>query len=268
MLKVGIVGCGKIADAHAQQIQRIKGCEIAGACDREPLMARQLADRFPVGRCFSDVSDLLNEARPDVVHITTPPQGHFEIARRCLEAGSHVYVEKPFTLDEAEARKLIALAVERRLKITVGHDDQFSHVARRMRSLIQGGYLGGTPVHMESHYCYELGGSYVAALMADKQHWVRRLPGKLLHNIISHGIARIAEFLTSDSPEVIAHGFTSPFLRKMGETEIVDELRVIVSEDSARLPILRSLRRCVRPFISSACLGRRTGSRWTRMKRP
>jgi predicted dehydrogenase len=54
----------------------------------------------------------------------------------------------------------------------------------------------------------------------------------LLHKIISHGIARIAEFLTSDSPEVIAHGFTSPFLRKMGETEIVDELRVIVSEDS------------------------------------
>src|SRR5579862_5866542 len=232
MLKVAIVGCGKIADAHAQQIQRIRECEIVAVCDREPLMARQLADRFPVRQYFSDLDDLLVEARPDVVHITTPPQGHFEIARQCLAAGCHVYVEKPFTLDEPEAQRLIALALERRLKIIAGHDDQFSHVARRMRSLIQSGYLGGAPVHMESHYCYELGGSYVAALMGDKQHWVRRLPGKLLHNIISHGIARIAEFLTSDSPEVIAHGFTSPFLRKMGETEIVDELRVIISEDS------------------------------------
>jgi predicted dehydrogenase len=52
----------------------------------------------------------------------------------------------------------------------------------------------------------------------------------LLHNIISHGVARIAEFLTTDSPEVIAHGFPSPTLRGMGEHEIVDELRVIISE--------------------------------------
>jgi predicted dehydrogenase len=232
VLKIALVGCGKIADAHAAQIQRLKDCAIVAVCDREPLMARQLADRFPIGQCFSDVGDLLTQARPDVVHITTPPQGHYDIARQCLEAGCHVYVEKPFTLDYAEARKLVTLAQERRLKITAGHDDQFSHVARRMRALVATGYLGGPPVHMESYYVYELGGSYVAALMGDKRHWVRRLPGKLLHNIISHGIARIAEFMTSDAPEVIACGFTSPYLRSLGETEIVDELRVIVSEES------------------------------------
>ena len=48
MLKVAIVGCGKIADAHASQIRRIEGCEIVGVCDREPLMAKQLYERFPV----------------------------------------------------------------------------------------------------------------------------------------------------------------------------------------------------------------------------
>jgi predicted dehydrogenase len=53
----------------------------------------------------------------------------------------------------------------------------------------------------------------------------------LLHNVISHGIARIAEFLVGDSPRVIAHGFSSPMLRRMGENEIVDELRVIISEE-------------------------------------
>src|SRR5205807_2577751 len=110
MLKVAIIGCGKIADAHASQIQRIDGCEIVGVCDREPLMARQLYERFPVGRHFSDVGELLGETGPDVVHITTPPQSHHELATRCLESGSHVYVEKPFTVNASEARSLIALA--------------------------------------------------------------------------------------------------------------------------------------------------------------
>ncbi len=94
------------------------------------------------------------------------------------------------------------------------------------------GFLGGSPVHMESYYCYEIGRSgYAGALLGDDRHWVRRLPGKLLHNIISHGIARIAEFLTTASPHVIAYGFTSPMLKRMGEKEIVDELRVIISEE-------------------------------------
>lgn len=232
MLKVAIVGCGKIADSHASQIQRIQGCEMVGVCDREPLMARQLFDRFPVKQHFSDLQQLLNEARPDVVHVTTPPESHFGLAKLCLEAGCHVYLEKPFTLDAHETEKLIALANEKKLKITAGHDDQFTHVARRMRALVQSGFLGGGPVHMESYYCYELANSpYVAALLGDKRHWVRRLPGKLLQNIISHGIARIAEYLTSDSPQVVAHGFISPFLKKMGEREIIDELRVIISDE-------------------------------------
>ena len=52
-----------------------------------------------------------------------------------------------------------------------------------------------------------------------------------MHNIISHGIARIAEFLISDSPQVIAYGFVSPLLKRMDESEIIDELRVIICEE-------------------------------------
>src|SRR4029077_6102855 len=120
MLKVAIVGCGRIADAHASQIQRISGCEIVGVFDREPLMARQLYERFPVKRYFSDLAELLSDAQPDVFHITTPPDSHFDVARVCLEGGCHVYVEKPFTVDEPQARRLIALADEKARKITVG----------------------------------------------------------------------------------------------------------------------------------------------------
>jgi predicted dehydrogenase len=232
MLKVAIVGCGKIADDHAEQIQRIAGCEMVGACDRELLMAKQFAQRFPVKKAYHDLGEMLSDAKPDVVHITTPPQSHFSLAKTCLEAGSHVYVEKPFTLYEEDARKLLAFADARGLKVTAGHDDQFRHSARVVRKLIQEGYLGGPPVHMESYFCYELGrGGFAGALLNDKNYWVRKLPGGLLHNIISHGIARIAEHFTSDAPTVIAHGFISPFLRSTGETELVDELRVILSEE-------------------------------------
>jgi predicted dehydrogenase len=130
-----------------------------------------------------------------------------------------------------EANTLVEIANDRSLKLTVGHDDQFRHVARRMRALVRTGYLG-LPVHMEASYCYNLDDpTYAKTLLGDSRHWVRRMPGKLLHNIISHGIARIAEFLTSDSPQVIAHGFVSPFLKSIGETDIVDELRVIISAD-------------------------------------
>jgi predicted dehydrogenase len=234
MIKVAIVGCGKIADAHAFQIQRIAGCEIVGVCDQEPLMARQLYERCGAKRHFSDLAQLLTECKPDAVHVTTPPQSHFEIARVCLEAGCHVYVEKPFTLNERDARRLIDLASRKGLNITAGHDDQFTHAARRMRRLVQKGFLGPGPVHMESYYCYEMGrSSYASALLGDKQHWVRGLPGALLQNIISHGIARIAEFMPTDSPQVVAHGFVSPMLRSMGESEIIDELRVIISDQES-----------------------------------
>jgi predicted dehydrogenase len=231
MLKVAIIGCGKIADEHAAAIQRIGGCEIVGVCDQELLMAEQLAQRFPVKRHFSDVPTLLSEARPDVVHITTPPASHFELAMVCLDAGCHLYVEKPFTLYAAEARALIEYAAEKHLKLTVGHDAQFGHAARRMRALVASGYLGSGPIHIESYYSYEFGQTYARALLGDSNHWVRKLPGQLLHNLISHGIARIAEFLPGDDPRVMVHGFTSPFLSSLGETELIDELRVIISAE-------------------------------------
>lgn len=233
MLKVAIVGCGKIADAHAAQIQRIGGARIVAVCDREPLMAKQLWERFPVDSSFSDVEEMISKTSPDVVHITTPPSSHYPLARLLLEKGCHVYVEKPFTVSAEEAYALVQLANASDRKLTVGHNEQFSHVARRMRKLTSSGYLGETPVHMESHFGYDLGDpAYARALLDDRQHWARNLPGNLLQNIISHGIARIAEFLSSESPTVFAVGFSSPFLKRLGESELVDELRVIITEDS------------------------------------
>jgi len=235
VLRIAIVGCGKIADAHASQILKLRGCEIVGVCNRSLPRAKQFCERFPVKRYFTDVTELVDRVRPDIVHITTSPESHFDVARFCLEQGCHAYVEKPFTLNAEQAQRLVEVANRRGVKLTVGHNNQFTQVARRMRRLVQSNYLGGPPVHLESYYSYDLGDPrYARAFLADKDHWVRRLPGKLLQNVISHGIARIAEFLTSDAPHVIAHGFVSPALKQANEGDIIDELRVIVSEEEQR----------------------------------
>jgi predicted dehydrogenase len=231
MLKVAIIGCGKQADQHAAVIQDLPGCELVGVCDSEELMARQLYERFKVKQYFSDVQTLLESARPDVVHIITPPHAHLALGRLCLNAGCHVFFEKPFTLNAREAAEVLELAAKRRLKVTVGHNNQFNHVSTRMRTLIEAGFLGGDPVHMESNWCYDLGDKVFAkALLSNKSHWVRSLPGRLLHNIISHGIGRIAEFLEGDTAHVMAYGFPSPLVQSVNETDIRDELRVIIAD--------------------------------------
>jgi predicted dehydrogenase len=234
VIKAGIIGCGTIADSHAEQIVKIPGCSLVGVCDTEPLMAKQMAERFNAKGWFTDVKELLNGSQPDVVHITTPPQSHYSLGKLCLEAGCHIYIEKPFTLDALEAEQLIKIAEELNRKVTVGHNLQFSHAAIRMRRLIRSGYLGGDPVHMEGIYCYDFGDArYAKAMLGDKKHWVRKLPGKLLHNIINHGVCKIAEFMKNPSPKVMAYGYISPLLQSIGETDIVDELRVIIHDDDA-----------------------------------
>jgi len=233
VLRVAIVGCGKIADAHAAQIQHIPGCQLVAACDQEELMARQFCERFAVDAHFSDVVEMLARSTPDVVHITTPPQSHFSLGKACLSSGCHVFIEKPFTVRAWEASELIALAQWNGLKLTVGHDAQFSHAARRLRQLARSGYLGGPAVHMESSYCYDLSDpAYARAFLSDRRHWVRTLPGKLLQNIVSHGLARIAEFLPDDDPQVVAVAFASARLAAAGEEGLLDELRVIVRSSS------------------------------------
>jgi len=234
MIRVGIIGCGKMADQHALQIRRIPGAEIVGVSDSEPLMSRQMAERFQIKHHFSNAQEMCDSLKPDVVHITTPPPSHYQLGKMCLDAGCNAYIEKPFTLNTAEAVDLIDLANRRGLKVMAGHNAQFTHVMVRMRELVKKGYLGGKPVHMESQYCYDFGGeTYARTLLGDRDHWVRKLPGSLLQNIISHGISKIAEFLSGDDPEVIAHGFTSRFLTAIDQGEIIDEVRVIIRDEDS-----------------------------------
>jgi predicted dehydrogenase len=230
---VALIGCGKIADQHVSAIGRIPDCKIVSLCDRELLMAKQLGERFGVSECFSDLTEMLRATTPDVVHITTPPQSHFSLAEQCLEFGSHVYLEKPFTVTADEAESLIQLADRRDLKITAGHNLQFTREMLKMRRLVQQGFLGGKPVHLESIFSYDLGDKdYVGSFLGSRQHWVRQLPGQLLHNLISHGLAKLVEFLDDDLAEIVARADQSPRLRSLGGEEVRDELRVLIRDQS------------------------------------
>lgn len=231
MLRVAIVGCGKIADQHVQAVQRIGRDRIVAVCDREPLMARQLAERFAIDGCFDDAAELLRAIQPDVVHITTPPQSHHALAIQCIDSGSHVYLEKPFTVTASEAAAIIGAAERRGRLVTAGHNYQFSFEMLRMRKLLESGLLGGAPLHVESWWSYDLSdASYVGPLLGNPDHWVRRLPGGLLHNIVSHGIARLAEFLDDELTDIVARGHQSEALRRMGGKEVLDELRVLLRD--------------------------------------
>jgi predicted dehydrogenase len=230
-LRVALVGCGKVADQHVQAIHRIPDCGIVSLCDRELLMARQLGERVGVSECFSDLQEMLQSTSPNVVHITTPPQSHFSLARQCLESGSHVYLEKPFTITAGEAESLIRFAENHGLKMTVGHNYQFTLEMLEMRRLVKEGFLGGKPAHLESYWSYDLGDiSYVGPVLGNRSHWVRQLPGQLFHNIISHGIAKLAEFLDDDLSEIVALADQSPQLRSVGAQEVLDELRVLIRD--------------------------------------
>ncbi len=196
-------------------------------------MARQLGERFKIPSVFSDAHEMLAAVSPDVVHITTPPRSHFPLAKQCLEAGSHVFLEKPFTVTAAEANELIAFADSRRLKITVGHNYQFTLEMMEMRQLVASGFLGGKPVHVESHWGYNLGdASYIGPILGSKAHWVRQLPGQLLQNVISHGVAKLVEFL-GDDVEITAHAYQSERMRSLGGQEVLDELRVLLRDKNA-----------------------------------
>ncbi len=230
-LRIGIVGCGKIADQHALTIDRLEGCKIVALCDREILMARQLGERIKVDACYSDLAEMLAENSLDAVHITTPPQGHYALAKQCLDAECHVYLEKPFTVTAEEAGALLDLAVAKNLILTAGHNYQFTPEMLEMRAEVADQFLGGNAVHLESYWTYDLGDrSYVGPLLGNRDHWVRRLPGQLFHNLISHGIARIAEFLDDEWEEVTASAWQSPLLGSYGGEEVQDELRVMIRD--------------------------------------
>jgi predicted dehydrogenase len=205
--RVAIVGCGQIADAHLLQLRRIANADIVAVCDQYHDLAHQAAARFRVRDAFDDLAVTLAKTRPDVAHVTTPPDTHHSIVLQCLQAGVHVYVEKPFALDVLEARHLVDVAESRGLQICLGHDQLFDPAWQTCRAMVERRELGDI-VHIESIQGYDLAGSFGAVFSTDPCHWVHQLPGGLFQNVMSHALARITDLMDDPAPRVHARWFS------------------------------------------------------------
>jgi predicted dehydrogenase len=227
-MRIGIVGCGKIADGHAEVVKHLAGAELAAVCDREPLLAEQLAVRFGVPGWYGDVGEMLARERLDVVHITTPPGVHLALTRQCVAAGAHVFLEKPLALTAQDARQLIDAVVAGGRQMTINYWPNFDPPAMQFKKMMAEGVLG-EPVHVEAFIGYDLAGAYGQALMSDAGHWVHRLPGKLFQNMMDHIVNRIVPLFPDVEPEVHAFAYKRrEGVRGDATDNMLDELRMFL----------------------------------------
>lgn len=140
-LAVGIIGYGYWGPNLVRNFTACPLTEVVGVCDASPARLDALRRSYAHVPAVASVDELL-ELRPDAVAIATPVSTHFPLARRCLEAGLHVMVEKPLAATVAEARALVTLAERAGRVLMVDHTYLFSNPVRRVKELIDGGELG------------------------------------------------------------------------------------------------------------------------------
>jgi len=123
MLKIGVLGAGHLGKIHIKCIKDIPEYELVGFYDPIAENASTVSEEFGI-KSFQTIADLLQAV--DLVDIVTPTLSHFECAQQALNAGKHVFVEKPVTNTIAEAEELIRLSTENGLKMQVGHVERFN----------------------------------------------------------------------------------------------------------------------------------------------
>ena len=110
-------------------------------CDNREDRLKNIKDRFPATELMSDCKTLI-EGEADIIVIATPVDTHYKFAKKALEEGKHIWVEKPFTSTVAEAEELIEIADRKNLKIFVDHTFIYNGAVRKMKELVEGGELG------------------------------------------------------------------------------------------------------------------------------
>src|ERR1700733_1526025 len=111
-----IVGCGNIAAFYCNAVRRHPILQCAGVTDRNPERADLYASYYSV-RKFDSLEDVLNDREVELIINLTKPRSHFEISKAALQAGKHVYSEKPLAMSFVEAQELVKLAGEKGLVI-------------------------------------------------------------------------------------------------------------------------------------------------------
>jgi len=142
MISVGVIGYGYWGPNIVRNFNGIEGARVAAVCDANPAALKKVNAAWPGIRTTTDYSEIISAGDIDAIAVVTPVYTHFELAEKALQAGKHVFVEKPFTSTSAQAEELIELAAQKNLTIMVDHTFLFSGAVRKIKELMDQEVLG------------------------------------------------------------------------------------------------------------------------------
>jgi predicted dehydrogenase/nucleoside-diphosphate-sugar epimerase len=195
-LKTCIIGAGHIARLHGNAIANIADAQLVGVADKDVQRAKAVAAEFNVDNYYQGPRQMLNEQRPHVVHILTPPHDHAAMSIIAMRHGCHVLVEKPMALSRADTENMIAVATKKKVCLCVDHNLLFETTFTRCRELFLKGLIGDL-VSVEVHFVVNAR-RYSAILEegAEYSHWSYTLNGGPLQDLMPHPAALALEFLS------------------------------------------------------------------------
>jgi predicted dehydrogenase len=142
MINIGIIGYGYWGPNIVRNFNSIEGTKVISICDGNQEAMKRAGKAYPHVSVTCNVNDILTSPNIDAVAVITPVSTHYDLAKRALENGKHVFVEKPFTASVAQAEQLIELAEKKKLTIMVDHTFIFTGAVRKIKQLINEQALG------------------------------------------------------------------------------------------------------------------------------
>ncbi|MEQ8352260.1 MAG: Gfo/Idh/MocA family oxidoreductase [Leptospiraceae bacterium] len=137
-IRVGIIGVGHMGQYHVNVAAGINQYELAGIFDADPARREEIGGRFQVPT-FETYDDLIDHS--DAVVVAVPTAFHYEVAKKALEKGRHVLVEKPITETVEQARELVSLAASKNLMMQVGHVERFNGAVLELKKVVDNPFL-------------------------------------------------------------------------------------------------------------------------------
>jgi predicted dehydrogenase len=141
MKKVALTGAGYWGPNLARVLNQSHTCDFVAACDNNPRNLENITQQYPSLKAYSNFDDLLN-SDVDAIVIATPISTHYELAKRALKAGKHVFVEKPLAHTAAFAHELVQIAADRKKMLFTGHTFIYSPPVIKIKELLDSGQLG------------------------------------------------------------------------------------------------------------------------------
>lgn len=142
MVRLGVIGCGYWGPNLIRNFAKSKDCQLVAVADMDPRRLEDIRRLYPALKTWTSVPALLDDESLDAVAIATPISTHYELAKRALQRGKHILIEKPMTTTVAQAEELIGLAEKNQRVLMVDHTFIYSGAVRKVRELIDAGELG------------------------------------------------------------------------------------------------------------------------------